>query len=61
MTEFAEGWAVTEKSGLMIYDTERGQLASNQVYVPKASSIQANSIVTVDGKKALLESGFDGS
>jgi hypothetical protein len=51
----------TEKSGLMVYDTEKGQLASDQVFVPKASSIPANSIVTVDGKKALLESGFDGS
>lgn len=53
--------STTEKSGLMIYDTEKGQLASNKVYVPKASSIKGNSIVTVDGKKALLESGFDGS
>jgi hypothetical protein len=50
-----------EKNGLMIYDTEKGQLASDSVYVPKASSIQKNSIVEVDGKKALLESSFTGA
>ncbi|HEX2751270.1 MAG TPA: hypothetical protein VHM91_24885 [Verrucomicrobiales bacterium] len=52
----------TEKSGLMIYDTEKGQLASDNVYVPKASSsLKGNSIVEVDGKKALLESSFTGA
>jgi hypothetical protein len=53
--------SATEKSGLMIYDTEKGQLASDNVYVPKASSIKGNSIVEVDGKKALLESSFTGA
>jgi hypothetical protein len=53
--------SANEKNGLMIYDTEKGQLASDNVYVPKASSIQKNSIVEVDGKKALLESSFTGA
>ncbi len=50
-----------EKGGLMIYDTEKGQLASDKVYVPKAASIKSNSIVEVEGKKALLESSFTGA
>ena len=50
-----------EKSGLMVYDTEKGAMASDQVFVPKASSnLKGNSIVEVDGKKALLESSFTG-
>lgn len=53
--------SATEKNGLMLYDTEKGALASDQVYVPKASSIKGNSIVEVDGKKALLESSFAGA
>jgi hypothetical protein len=53
--------SANEKDGLMIYDAEKGQLASDNVYVPKASSIKANSIVEVDGKKALLESSFTGA
>ena len=53
--------SATEKSGLMLYDTEKGALASDQVFVPKASSIKGNSIVEVDGKKARLESSFAGA
>lgn len=50
-----------EQAGLMIYDTDKGRLASDQVYVPKASSLKKDSIVEVDGKKALLESSFTGA
>ncbi len=53
--------SANEKDGLMLYDTEKGALASDQVFVPKASSIKGNSIVEVDGKKALLESSFAGA
>ncbi len=53
--------SATEKSGLMLYDTQKGALASDQVFVPKASSIKGNTIVEVDGKKALLESSFAGA
>jgi hypothetical protein len=50
-----------EKKGLMVYDAQKGTMASDQVFVPRADSIKANSIVEVDGKKALLESGFSGA
>ncbi len=53
--------SANEKNGLMLYDTEKGALASDQVFVPKASSIKGNTIVEVDGKKALLESSFAGA
>ena len=53
--------SANEKNGLMIYDADKGTLASDQVYVPKADSIKSNSIVEVDGKKALLESSFAGA
>jgi len=50
-----------EQAGIMLYDTDKGRLASDQVYVPKASSLKKDSIVEVDGKKALLESSFTGA
>lgn len=53
--------SANEKAGIMLYDTDKGRLASDQVYVPKASSIDKNSIVEVDGKKAMLESSFSGA
>lgn len=50
-----------EKSGLMLYDAEKGQLESDKVFVPQASSIKGNTIVEVDGKEAMLASGFSGA
>ena len=51
-----------EKAGIMLYDTDKGRLASDEVYVPKASSsMKKDSIVNVNGKQAMLESNFYGS
>jgi predicted lipid-binding transport protein (Tim44 family) len=51
-----------EKAGIMLYDTDKGRLASDEVFVPKASSsMKKDAIVEVDGKKAMLESNFYGS
>jgi predicted lipid-binding transport protein (Tim44 family) len=53
-----------DKAGIMLYDTDKGRLASDEVYVPKASSsssMKKDTIVTVDGKQAMLESNFYGS
>ena len=53
--------SANEKSGIMLYDADNGQLASDKVYVPKAASLKKDSIVVVDGKQALLESSFTGA
>ena len=36
-------------------------IVHTSIYVPKASSLKKDSIVEVDGKKALLESSFTGA
>ena len=48
------------KNLVMVYDTDTGELASDQAYVPSKSSYSAGEVVNFGGKKSVVATGFSG-